>query len=167
MAESGMRAGYLTVNEARIMQGYDSIPNGDVLLVPLNLIPTPVSGKVNIPAAPLPDEGKRNPAGVISNTQNVPSGGKFCTHGITNTSNSKGLDADQKRIHWEAYAKKTERQEEMFKRVFDDVFSNQSEYMSDYYSKHGELPVLNDDETAKRFEAAIELVYHDAFESAV
>lgn len=45
-AESGMRAGYLTINEARKMQGYDPLPNGDVLLVPLNLIPTPVSGKI-------------------------------------------------------------------------------------------------------------------------
>jgi len=80
---------------------------------------------------------------------------------------SKRLTEEWKRLHWEAYAKKTERQEEMFKRVFDDVFKNQSEYMSDWYSKHGELPVLNDEETAKRFEAAIELVYHDAFESAV
>jgi hypothetical protein len=26
---------------------------------------------------------------------------------------------------------------------------------------------LNDEDTAKRFEAAIELVYHDAFESAI
>ena len=79
----------------------------------------------------------------------------------------KGLTPDQKRLHWEAYAKKTERQEEMFKRVFDDVFKNQSEYMTDYYSKHGELPVLNDEETAKRFEAAISLVYEDAFEGAI
>ena len=137
MAESGMRAGYLTVNEARIMQGYDPIPNGDVLLVPLNLIPTPISGKVTSQSA----------------TSSEPK--------------SKSLSADQKRLHWEAYAKKTERQEEVFKKVFNDVFKNQSEYMSDYYSTHGELPVLNDDETAKRFEAAIELVYHDAFESAV
>ena len=47
-AESGMRAGYLTVNEARKTQGLDPIPNGDVLLVPLNLIPTPVSGKISV-----------------------------------------------------------------------------------------------------------------------
>ena len=82
-------------------------------------------------------------------------------------SKSKGLTPDQKRLHWEVYAKSTERQEEVFKKVFNDVFKNQSEYMSDWYSKHGELPVLNDEDTAKRFEAAIELVYHDAFESAV
>ena len=140
-AESGMRAGYLTVNEARKTQGLDPIPNGDVLLVPLNLIPTPINGKP--PESPEETPEEENPLSL------------------------KGLTPDQKRLHWEAYAKKTERQEEMFKRVFNDVFKNQSEYMSDYYSKHGELPVLNDEDTAKRFEAAIELVYHDAFESAV
>ena len=80
---------------------------------------------------------------------------------------SKRLSEEWKRLHWEAYAKKTERQEEVFKKVFNDVFMHQSDYMSNYYSKHGELPVLNDEDTAKRFEAAIELVYHDAFESAV
>jgi len=136
MAESGMRAGYLTVNEARIMQGYDSIPNGDVLLVPLNLIPTPVSGKVSILQ---PSEPK-----------------------------SKGLDADQKRLHWEAYAKKTERQEEVFKKVFDNVFMQQGREIADIYRTNGQLPNdLNEEETAKKFEPAIELVYHDAFESAV
>ena len=143
-AESGMRAGYITVNEARRDTGKDPIPNGDVLLVPLNLIPTPISGKIT------------------SNTQNIPPDENNDAKNIT-----KGLTPDQKRLHWEAYAKKTERQEEMFKKVFNDVFKSQSEYMSDWYEKHGELPVLNDEDTAKRFEAAIELVYHDAFESAV
>ena len=134
-AESGMRAGYLTVNEARKTQGLDSIPNGDVLLVPLNLIPTPVSGKVSTPSIEEPK--------------------------------SKGLTPDQKHLRWEAYAKKTERQEEVFKKVFNDVFGNQSREISDYYGKNGQLPTLNDEETAKRFGAAIQLVYEDSFESAV
>ena len=139
-AEVGTRGGYWTINEARIATGKDPIPNGDVLLVPLNLIPTPINGK---PETPEETPEEENPLAF------------------------KGLTPDQKRLHWEAYAKKTERQEEVFKRVFNDVFKNQSEYMSDWYSKHGELPVLNDDDTARKFEAAIELVYHDAFESAV
>ena len=54
LAESGIRAGYLTINEARKLRGLDPLPNGDVLLVPLNLIPTPVSGKVTPVAAPAP-----------------------------------------------------------------------------------------------------------------
>ncbi len=147
-AESGMRAGYLTVNEARKTQGLDSIPNGDVLLVPLNLIPTPIDKPLQPPApAPVSEEPEEIPEEVQESY--------------------KGLTPDQKRLHWEVYAKKTERQEEMFKRVFNDVFEKQSREISDYYSKNGQLPTLNDEETAKRFEAAIQLVYEDAFEGAV
>ena len=79
----------------------------------------------------------------------------------------KGLTADQKRLQWEAYVKKTERQEEVFKRVFNDVFKHQSQEIADYYRTSGQLPTLVDEETAKRFEAAISLTYEDAFESAV
>jgi len=39
---------------------------------------------------------------------------------------SKGLTPDQKKLHWEVYAQKTLRQEEMFKRVFKSVFEGQS-----------------------------------------
>ncbi len=80
---------------------------------------------------------------------------------------TKGLTPDQKKLHWEAYAKKTERQEEMFKKVFNDVFGKQAKEISDYYEKHGQLPTLNDEETAKRFEAALRLTYEDAFEGDV
>jgi len=139
MAESGMRAGYLTINEARSMQGYDPLPNGDVLLVPLNLIPTPVSGSRQQVQTTPPKEPK-----------------------------SKGLTPDQKKTHWEAYAQKTERQETMFKRVFESVFDEQKEQIVGQYKKTGELPSdLIDENTAKRFEPAIELVYESAFSEAV
>jgi len=133
LAESGMRAGYLTINEARRMQGYDPLPSGDVLLVPLNLIPTPISGKVQ------PPEPK-----------------------------SKSLTPDQKQTRWEVYSQKTARQEEMFKRVFENVFSEQGKFVAAEYERTGELPAnLQDEETAKRFEPAIGLVYDSAFEDAV
>ena len=38
---------------------------------------------------------------------------------------SKGLTPDQKKLHWENYAKTTARQEEVFKKVFDSVFNEQ------------------------------------------
>jgi len=150
-AESGMRAGYLTINEARKQQNLDPLPNGDVLLVPLNLIPTPTNGKDAL-------SPQKHIEAIIKTY--LASAGK-------EPAKSKGLTPDQKRLHWEAYAQKTEREEEVFKKVFNDVFMHQSSFMSDYYEKHGELPVLNDDETAKRFEAAIQLVYEDAFEQAI
>lgn len=40
-AQSGITAGYMTINEARQMNGLDPISIGDMLLTPLNLIPTP------------------------------------------------------------------------------------------------------------------------------
>ena len=81
---------------------------------------------------------------------------------------AKRLSSDQKRLRWEVYAKKTERQEEVFKKVCEYVFEKQGKEIADYYSEHGKLPdYLNDEETAKRFGAAIELVYHDAFNDAI
>ena len=59
---------FITIKE-KPKKGLDPIPNGDVLLVPLNLIPTPVSGKV------------------ISNSQNIPSDEKNYTSDITYNSN--------------------------------------------------------------------------------
>lgn len=40
-AESGARSGILTINECRKLQGFDPLPNGDQLLIPLNMIMTP------------------------------------------------------------------------------------------------------------------------------
>ena len=59
-AESGLRAGYKTINDARKITGDDPLPPeiGDVLLIPLNLIPTPVSGKIT------PTEQPSNPKAI-------------------------------------------------------------------------------------------------------
>ncbi len=47
LAESGIRAGYLTINEARKLRGLDPLSPevGDVLLTPFNLNPTPVGAQ--------------------------------------------------------------------------------------------------------------------------
>jgi len=139
LAESGMRAGYLTINEARKMQRLDPLPNGDVLLVPLNLIPTPIKGGFTLPT-PKP-------------TEEIPK--------------SKSLTDEYKRIHWEAYAKRTKRQEEVFKKVFDNVFSEQKNQVIEQLEKTGQISGLDDEKTAQKFQPAIELVYHSAFEDAV
>ncbi len=101
-AESGVRTGYWTVNEARIATGKDAVPSGDVLLIPLNLIPTDIKKPMNPPVSPTVE-----------------------TPPVSETPKSKGLTPDQKKLHWEAYAQKTARQEVMFKRVFDSVFDEQ------------------------------------------
>ena len=41
LAESGIKSGYMSINEARKLNGLDPLKDGDQLLIPLNLIPTP------------------------------------------------------------------------------------------------------------------------------
>lgn len=43
-AESGIKAGYLTINDARLLTGWDPVPTGEQLLLPMNLFPTPIKG---------------------------------------------------------------------------------------------------------------------------
>ncbi len=47
LAESALRSGYATINQARQLQGWDLLPPeiGDQILIPLNMIPTPVKSK--------------------------------------------------------------------------------------------------------------------------
>ena len=81
---------------------------------------------------------------------------------------SKGLTPDQKKLHWENYALKTARQEEVFKKVFDNVFNEQKNQVVAELERTGHIPTeLNDELTARKFQPAIELVYHSAFEDAV
>lgn len=42
LAESGVKAGFMTINEGRKLVGLDPIPTGDQLLLPMNLFPTPI-----------------------------------------------------------------------------------------------------------------------------
>jgi SPP1 gp7 family putative phage head morphogenesis protein len=80
---------------------------------------------------------------------------------------SKGLTDEHKRLHWEKYALKTEREELLFEKVFDNFFEEQKELVVKEYERTGKLLELNDNSTAKKFEPVIQEVYHDAFENAV
>ncbi len=57
---------------------------------------------------------------------------------------------------------------EVFKKVFDSVFTEQKKEVAEQLEKTGQLPnSLDDEKTAKQFQPAIELVYHSAFEDAI
>ena len=159
-SETGIKNGTLTINESRKLLGFDPVPNGDVLLVPLNLIPTPIKGGFTLPAP----------------KEEIPQGGQKASHqphkleiaGSTPAPATRSLTNEHKHAHWEAYAQKTARQEIMFKRNFESIFDGQKRDVVEHYNQTGKLPDnLNDEATAKRFEPAIELVFHSAFEDAV
>ncbi len=140
LAESGMRAGYLTINEARKLRGLDPLDNGNVLLIPLNLLPTkPESLNTYTP-----------PETPSAETQSV----------------SK-YSPEQKRQIWDRYNQKTTQQEEMFKRVFNNIYQEQNKQVAGYFEKNGTLPEFNDLELADKFKPAIKEVYESSFKEAV
>ena len=53
LAESGIRAGYMTINEAREIQGLDAIPAGDVLMTSLSMVPMKIDEEYE-PPEPIP-----------------------------------------------------------------------------------------------------------------
>ena len=80
----------------------------------------------------------------------------------------KSLTPDQKQDIWGRFAQKTLRQEEAFKRVFGRVFDEQRKLTLDDFQKTGQLPTnLKDEQTARQFEPAIEMVYSSGFEDAL
>ncbi len=60
LAESGTRSGWMTINEARKLNGFDPLPNGDQLLIPLNMIATPVKSVSPVKTKSLPEVEKEN-----------------------------------------------------------------------------------------------------------
>jgi SPP1 gp7 family putative phage head morphogenesis protein len=153
LAESGIKAGYLTINEARKLRGLDALPNGDVLLVPLNLIPTPVSGKITMPAPATPPKDA---------TPVSPNGEK---PGNNEKPKSKSLTPEQKELQWNTFIQKTSRQELAFIKLLETIFNEQKERIINSIETTGQSPdMLDDKATAKRLEPMIELAYRSAFE---
>jgi len=57
LAESGVKAGYMTINEGRKLVGLDSIPSGEQLLIPMNMFPTPIEEEGTIQVQPPKSKG--------------------------------------------------------------------------------------------------------------
>ena len=85
----------------------------------------------------------------------------------------KSLTDEYKRLHWEAYAQKTERQEQMFKRILGIQFDRQRNELVERLEQTGKLEEdLLDSEISQRkladaFKSALGLVYSTAYEDAV
>jgi len=154
LAESGMRAGYLTIDEARELRGLDPIGGelGESVLLPLNLIPTKSNGDPVRPPEPPPEIPPEEPEEPPEDPEE----------------RSKSLTDDHKQAIWNAYAQKTERQEQMFAKVFEGIFDDQKKMVIESLNQTGQLPsTLNDKTVADRLKPAIELVYQAGFEDAV
>ena len=55
----------------------------------------------------------------------------------------------------------------MFKRVFGNIFNEQMDTIIEQYQKLGTIPELDNEDTARKFEQAVKLVYESSFKDAV
>ena len=95
LAESGVKAGYMTINEGRKLTGLDPIPSGNQLLIPMNMFPTPIEEIATPREAPVEEM-------------------------------VKGFSDEEKENLWRGYARKTERQEQLFGKALNHLFSEQA-----------------------------------------
>lgn len=79
LAESGVKAGWMTINEARKLNGLDPVPSGDVFLIPFNMMPTPANKPIKPPPVTPPtpksiftdgEKAERFWQGYIAKTEN-------------------------------------------------------------------------------------------------
>jgi len=107
--ESGIKNYYMTINEARQMQGFDPLPDGDVVMTPFNLVPL--------------GEGKASEEGGSEEgeSENEKSGGekKKTLHPLRNKA--------VRRLYHKQYIKKTDRQEKLFIKKFKKYIAEQAE----------------------------------------
>ena len=97
LSESGVKAGWMTVNEARQLNGFDPIPSGNVFLIPFNLMPTPADKPIKPPpSAEAPAPKTRG----------------FATE-------------EQKEAFWHIYASKAENLEKPFIQTLKDLWEAQ------------------------------------------
>jgi len=97
LAESGLKSGYMSINDARKLTGLDPLPPevGDNLLIPFNMKPTPIKGKVKPPPSAAPAEPKAF------------------------------SDEAQKEAFWKAYVAKAEHYEQLLVESLRDMFDEQ------------------------------------------
>ncbi len=124
LAESGIKAGYMTVDEARKMQGFDPLPSGkgDVLLMPFNLSPMSVTEDLVAEKPPEPEKPPSPPT----------------EQPIVEEESVKGLTEYQKEAFWRAYAFKTENQERKFAHAFKGLLEEQQTEVLDNFYEFGD-----------------------------
>jgi len=104
-SEAGVKSGFLTVNEARQTMGYDAVPSGNVFLMPLNVVPQPLSGGFSPSPPPEEEPEAEEPKGL--------------------TYKSLFKEEKDKESFWKAYADKAEGYEEKLIPRLREMFGKQ------------------------------------------
>ncbi len=80
----------------------------------------------------------------------------------------KSYTPEQKKEIWNRYSQKTLKQEELFKKAFENIYQGQKKEIVKSFESSGTLPgSLDDNKTAEKFKSVIELIYSSGYEDAV
>jgi len=110
LAESGVKAGWMTINEARKLNNLDLLPPkmGNVLLIPFNMMPTPTDKPIKPPPSASPPSAP-------------PPAPKFAIVHLRTI----WADEANKRAFWKAYIMKAENYERLMIATLRDMFAEQ------------------------------------------
>jgi HK97 family phage portal protein len=142
LAESGVRSGWMTINEARKLNGFDTVPKGDVFLIPFNMMPTPADKPI------VPPPSAEAPKAKVR------------------------LAEEQKEAMWRSYAAKTESQEKPFIKMVGKLFDEQADEVVGNLkdAKKPEDALFDKDKAIEKFKDTfrplIEEVFTEAAEEA-
>ncbi len=148
LAESGVKAGYMTINEGRKLTGLDPIPSGDILLIPLNMIPTPTDEELPTNNGESIEVSVDEPSRQIS---------------------GKGFTDEQKEARWLIYIQKTERQEGLFRTILKSLFAKQAKEVIGNLENYGVSTdpfdsIKSDRKFSKAFDPILNLILFSAYE---
>jgi len=153
-AERGVKASFLTINEARQLLGYDTVKNGDVFIMQMTSMPTPAKELGNMRPPEKPSELEQ------------PS-----LEGAVRMLLAKGMfqTEDQKEAFWKAYVSNAMAQEKEFVKVLQELFGDQeAEVLRLLQSaKKPEDALFGRKEAEETFSKALKPLIHGVLASAI
>jgi HK97 family phage portal protein len=134
LGESGVKAGWMTINEARKLNGLDPVPNGDVFLIPFNMLPTPADKPIQAP-----------PSAEAPKSKSI-------------------FEAEaQKEAFWKVYITKAENYERLLVKSLKDMFSKQEKLALERFKNdpRPNINLIDQSEARKQFTEAVETPLKD------
>lgn len=150
LAEAGVKAGYMTINEARKLTGLDPVKGGEVFLIPFNMMPTPANEEI------APEEPKPPP---VPPPPPAPE----------EAPKTKGFTEEQKSTYWLDFVAKAIAYERAMIKALQGMFNSQEkEALSNL--KEGisaKTPLINQAKAKETFKKLITPILTDELEHAV
>lgn len=138
LAESGVKAGWMTINEARKLNSLDPVSSGEVFLIPFNMMPTPADK----PIKPPPSAPPPTPKFIFS-------------------------DEEKAERFWQGYIAKAENYERLLIKSLQDMFGSQEKDALAKLRPRQNIVLIDRRKAKKQFTEAVGSILRDLIEHSV